>query len=103
MTNPITHIKKSILSNTITESYIYNNYSYTSYVNWEIEKTSETPLKKLEFNIDKPETGLKKPYFNIIANNDEIDDMNDNKMDWHYNNSTNDAYINIIHKNVQQE
>ena len=66
-----------ILSNTVTESDIYDNYSYTSRNNWEIEKTPETHLKKLEFNIDKPETGLKKIDFNIITNNDEIDDMND--------------------------
>ena len=46
--------QKSILSNTVTESDIYDNYSYTSCVNWEIEKTSETPWKKLEFNIDNP-------------------------------------------------
>ena len=51
--------QKSILSNTVTENDIYNNYSYTSCVNWEIEKTSETPSKKLEFYIDNPETGLK--------------------------------------------
>ena len=31
-----------ILSNTVTESDIYNNYSYTSYNNWEIEKTAKT-------------------------------------------------------------
>ena len=52
--------QKLILLNTVTESDIYNHYSYTSCVNWEIEKTSETPSKLLEFNIDKPETGLKK-------------------------------------------
>ena len=50
--------QESILSNTVTESDIYNNYSYTSCVNWEIEKTPETHSKKLEFNIDKPETDL---------------------------------------------
>ena len=95
--------QKSILSNTVTESDIYDNYSYTSCVNWEIEKTSETPSKKLEFNIDKPETGLKKIDFNIITNNDEIDDMYDNKMNYHCDNTTNDVYSNINHKNVQQE
>ena len=46
--------QESILSNTVTESDIYDNYSYTSCVNWEIEKTPETHPKKLEFNIDKP-------------------------------------------------
>ena len=49
----ITH-QQSILSNTVTESDIYDNYSYTSYMNWEIEKTPDTSSKKLEFNIDKP-------------------------------------------------
>ena len=34
--------QKSILSNTVTERDIYDNYSYTSCVNWEIEKTPET-------------------------------------------------------------
>ena len=67
--------QESSLSNTVTESDIYDNYSYTSHINWEIEKTPETHSKKIEFNIDKPETGLKKIDFNIITNNDEIDDM----------------------------
>ena len=48
-----------ILSDLFTESYICNNYSYTSYADWEIEKTPEANPKKLEFNIDKPETDLK--------------------------------------------
>ena len=39
--------QKSIISNTVTESDIYDNYSYISCVNWEIEKISETPSKKL--------------------------------------------------------
>ena len=95
--------QKSILSNTVTESDIYNNYSYTLCVNWEIEKTSETPSKKLEFNINNPETGLKKKDSNIITNNNEIDDMNDDKIYCHCNNPTNDVYSNINHKNVQQE
>ena len=95
--------QKSILSNTVTESDIYNNYSYTSCVNWEIEKTSETPSKKLEFYINNPETGLKKTDFNIITNNNEIDDMNNDKMDCHNDNPTNVVYSNINYKNVQQE
>ena len=33
----------SILSNTVTGSDIYDNYSYTSCLNWEIEKTVEIP------------------------------------------------------------
>ena len=95
--------QKSILSNTVTESDIYNNYSYTLCMNWEIEKSSETPSKKIEFNINKPETGLKKSDFKIITNNDEIDDMSDDKMDYHCNNPTNEVHDNINHKNVQQE
>ena len=51
--------QKLILLNTVTESDIYNSYSYISCVNWEIEKTPKTHLKKLEFNMDKPEIGLK--------------------------------------------
>ena len=95
--------QRSILSNTVTESDIYNNYSYTSCVNWEIEKTSETPSKKLEFYIDNPETGLKKTDFNIITNKDEIDDMNNDNRD-HYNNDlTDDMYNNIDHNNVDQK
>ena len=95
--------QESILSNTVTESDIYDNYSYTSCVNWVIEKTPETHLKKLEFNIDKPETGLKKIDFNIIINNNEIDDMHDNKMVHPNDDLTDDMYNNIDHHNIQQE
>ena len=95
--------QKSILSNTVTESDIYNNCSYISCVNWKIKKTSDTPLKKIEFNIDKPETGLKNTDFNIITNNDKIDDINNDKMDNPCNNPINDVYNNINHKNIQQE
>ena len=31
-----------IITNIVTESDIYNNYSYISCINWEIEKTPET-------------------------------------------------------------
>ena len=95
--------QKSILSNTVTESDIYNNYSYTSCVNWEIEKTSETPSKKLEFYINNSETGLKKTDFNIITNNNEIDNINEDKMNYHNDNPTNVVYSNINHKKLQQE
>ena len=95
--------QKSILLYTATESDIYNNYSYTSWVNWEIEKISMTSLKKLEFNIDKHEIDLKKIDFNMITNNDEINDINDNKIDYHCDNPTNNVYSNINHKDVQQE
>ena len=38
--------QESILSNTVTENDIYDNYTYTSCINWEIEKTPETHSKK---------------------------------------------------------
>ena len=64
-------------------------------------------MKKLVFNIDKPETGLKKIDFNIITNNNKMDDMNKEKMDCHNNNPTNDVYSSInqknVHKNIQHE
>ena len=94
--------QKSILSNTVTESDIYNNDSYTSCVP-EIEKASTTPLKKLEFIVDNPETGPKKTDFNIITNKDEIDDLNKDIRD-HYNNDlTSDMYTNIDSNNVDQK
>ena len=92
--------QKSMLSNTIIESDIYDNYSYTSYVNQEIEKTSETLSKKLEFYIDNPETGLKKTVFNMIVNSDEINDMNNNNRDYSSNDLIDDMYNNIDHGNV---
>ena len=72
-------------------------------MNWEIEKTSETPLKKLEFYIDNPETGLKKTDFNIITNNNEINDMNDNIRAHSSNDLTDDMYNNIDLHNVDQK
>ena len=72
-------------------------------MNWEIKKTPETPSKKLEFNIDKLETGLKKIDCNIITNNDEINDINNSKMVCPSNNLTNDVYSNTIHPNVEQK
>ena len=51
--------QESILSDLVTGSDIYDNYSYASFVDWEIEKTPEAHPKKLEFNINKSETGLK--------------------------------------------
>ena len=72
--------QESIQSNIVKESDIYNNYTYTSCVNWEIEKTPETHSKKLEFNIDKPETGLKEIDSNININNNQIDDMNNKEV-----------------------
>ena len=84
-----------ILSNTVTESYIYNNYSYTSCVYWEIEKTPKTHLKKLEFNINKPEIGLKQIDFNINVINTEIDDVNDKKVVHPSDDLIDDDYSNI--------
>ena len=69
-------------------------------MNWEIEKTSETPSKKLEFYIDNPDTGLKKTDCNIITNNNEIDDMNDNIRNHSNNDFINDMCSNIEHNNV---
>ena len=94
--------QKSILSNTVTESNVYNNYSYTSCVNWEIEKTSETPLKK-KFYIYNPETGLKKTDFNIITNNNEINDMNDDTRKHLNNDLLDDMYSNTAHNNANQK
>ena len=95
--------QKSIISITVTGSDIYDKYSYTSCVNWKIKKTPENPSKKLEFNIDKPKTGLKKTYFNIITNNDTIDDINDNTMVCHTKDLTNNVYGNTKHMNIKQE
>ena len=95
--------QESILSNTVTENDTYNNCSYTSCINWEIEKTPGTHSKKLEFNINKPETSLKKIDFNIINNFDEIDDKNDDIRDHSSNDLTDDMYNNIDHHNVDQK
>ena len=86
-----------------TESDIYNNYSYTSCTNQEIEKTPETHPKKLEFNINKPETGLNKIDFNITFNDNEIDDINDNKVVHPSDDLGDDDYINIKDHEIQEE
>ena len=49
-----------ILLDLFTISDIYDNDSYASYTDWKIEKTPGIDSKKLEFNINKPETDLKK-------------------------------------------
>ena len=92
-----------ILSNIVTESDIYNNYSYNSCVNWEIEKTLETHPKKLECYIDKPETDLKKIDFNIIVNDNEINDMNDDKIAHPSDDQADDIYSNIKGHKIEQE
>ena len=85
-----------------TESDIYNNYSYASYADWEIEKTPEANPKKLEFNIDKPERDLRKIDFNINTNDYEIDDINNKEAVHPSDDLTDDECINIedyeIHK-----
>ena len=90
-----------ILSNTVMAN-IYDNCNYTLCVNWEIEKTSETPSKK-EFYIDNLETGLKKTDFNIIASNDEINDMNDNNRDYPNNDLFDDVYNLSDHDSVDMK
>ena len=90
-----------ILSNTVTESNVYTNYSYTSHVNLEIEKTSETPSKK-EFYTENPETSLKKTDFNIITINNEINDMNDDTRKHSINDLLVDMYSNTAHNNSNQ-
>ena len=70
--------QESIILDLVTESYIYDNYSY-----WDIKKTPETHPKKLEFNINKPETDLKKIDFIIKVNDNEISDMNDEEAIHH--------------------
>ena len=64
-------------------------------MNWDIDKTSETPLKNLEFYIDNLETGLKKTDVNIITNKDEIDDLNNDIRDHCNNDLTDEMYNNI--------
>mmetsp|Transcript_55032 Transcript_55032/g.61536 ORF Transcript_55032/g.61536 Transcript_55032/m.61536 type:complete len:406 (+) Transcript_55032:52-1269(+) len=95
--------QESILSNTVTESDIYNHYSYTSRINWEIEKIPETYSKKIEFIINKPEIGLKKIDFNIINNNNEIDDMNDDEKVHPSDDQADNMYNNIDHQTAQQK
>ena len=87
--------QESILLDLVTESDIYDNYSYVLCVDWKIEKTPEAHPKKLEFNIDKPETDLKKIDFNINVSDNEIDDMNDKEVVHPSGDLTNDDYSNI--------
>ena len=97
-TNGVQYYKKYqelILSHIVTESDIYANYSYISCVNWEIGKTPETHPKKLEFNIDKFETGLKKIDFNVNVIDNEINDMNYKKIALPSNELSKDEYSNI--------
>ena len=92
-----------ILSDIVTENDIYNNYSYASCVNWEIEKTPDTHPKRLEFTINKPEIGLKKIDFNININDNEIDDMNGKEVVHPSNDLIDDDYSNIEDHATQQK
>ena len=83
------------LLNLVTESDIYDKYSYAPCVDWEIEKTPEFYLKKLEFNLNKPESYLKKIDFNINVNDNKIDDMNDKEAVHSSDDTTDDDYSNI--------
>ena len=65
-----------ILFDLFTGNDIYNNDSYVSYADWEIEKTPEANLEKIELDINKPETNLIKIDFNINVNDNEMDNMN---------------------------
>ena len=55
---------------------------------------TETHPKKLEFNIDKSETGLKKIDININVNDDQLDDMNDEETAHLSGDLTDDEYSN---------
>ena len=79
----------------VRENNIYNNYSHASCIDWKIEKTTEAHPKKLEFNMDKPETGLKKIDFNINVTDDEIDDMNNKEVVHPSDDLTDDVCSNI--------
>ena len=92
-----------VISNLVTESDIYDNYSYTSCVKWGIEKIPETHPKKLEFNINKAEIGLMKIDFNINVNDNEIDDMNNKEVLHPSDDLTNDNYNNIEDHEIQHE
>ena len=95
--------RESILFNICTESDIYDNYSYVSCVNWEIEQALGTHPKQIEFNIDKPETALKRIDFNINTIDDEINDINKEKVAHPRDGLTNDNYSNIEDHEIQQE
>ena len=57
----------------------------------------------LEFNIYKPETGLKKIDSNINVIDNEIDDMNDEEVVHPSDDLTDDDYSNIEDHEIQQE
>ena len=53
--------------------------------------------------MDKPEIGLKKIDFNMIINDDEIDDMNNDKVVQPSDNLTDDDHSNIEDHEIQQK
>ena len=95
--------RKLILSDLVTESDIYNNYSYTSCVNWEIKKTPKARPKKLEFHINKIVTGPKKIDFNINVNAIEIDDIINKEVIHLSDDLTDNGYSNIEDHETQHE
>ena len=94
---------ESIILDLFTESNIYDNDSYASYVDWKIEKTPEANSKKLEFNIDKTETNLKKIDLNINVNDNEINNMINQEAVHPSGDITNDNNNNIEDHETQQE
>ena len=95
--------QESILLDIVIENDIFNNYSYISFVDWKIEKTIEAHPKELEFNINKPETGLKKTHFNININENVINDMNDKETVHSSNDLTDDECSNIEEYETQHK
>ena len=94
--------QQSILSHTVIQNDVQDNYSYASCVIQKIKKTPKTYLEKFEFSIDKPKTGLKEIDFNIIVNNNEIDNMNKDKITHENNDLANDVQSNIEDQETQQ-
>ena len=87
--------QESILLDSVTENNTYDSYSHASCVDWEIGKTTEAHPKKLEFNIDKSKTGLKKINFNINVNDNTINNMNDEEVVYPSDDLIKDDYSNI--------
>ena len=95
--------QKSIILDLYTESDICDNFSYASYASWEIEKTPEANPKKLEFNINKPETDLKKINSNFNVNDNVINDMNNEETVHPSGDLTDDDYSNIENHKTQHK
>ena len=87
--------------NLVSGDNIYNNYSHSSCVDWKIKKITDAHLKVLEFNINKPKTGLKKIdsniniNVNVNVNDNEIDNMNNKEAIYPSDYLTNDECSNI--------